>query len=96
MPPVRASALVVFFSISALGNMLTLLCGAIVFFSICALGNMLTLLGGAKATRVSWEQGLSDMSVNYCDYMLKDIQLLLSAKLNTLASYHLIVNKIEK
>ena len=59
----------------------------VVFFSICALGNMLTLLGGAKPTRVSWEQGLSDVSGYYCDYMLKDMcqareldsQLLLSA-----------------
>ena len=33
------------------------------FFNACAqLGNMLTLLGGAEYTRVSWEQGLSDVS----------------------------------
>ena len=58
------------------------------FFNACAqLGNMLTLLGGAEYTRVSWEQGLSDVSGYYCDYMLKDMcqareldsQLLLSA-----------------
>ncbi len=45
----------------------------VVFLSICALGIMLTLLGGAEATRVNWEQGLSDVSGYYCDYMLKDM-----------------------
>jgi hypothetical protein len=45
----------------------------VVFFSICALGIILTLLGGAKTTRVNWEQGLSDVSGYYFDYMLKDM-----------------------
>ena len=44
------------------------------FYSACAqLGNMLTLLGGAEYTRVSWEQGLSDVSGSNYDYMLMDM-----------------------